>query len=96
MFVTKEMKLADWPIFQDKFAEMQIVHGAPPDFALFYRNHNGVRFSTIAASGLHLSRANALSPGGWSEVEHLDGPGWALLVGNGDVHTRLGVHLGIA
>lgn len=96
MFVTKEMRLADWPIFHDKFAEMQITLCASPDFVLFYRNHNGVRFSTIAASGLDLSRANALSLGGWYEVEHLDGVGWALLVGDGDVHTRLGVQLGKA
>lgn len=93
MFVTKKMRLTDWPVFQDKFAEKQIALCSSPDFALFYRNYNGVRFSTIAASGLDLSRANSLSPGGWCEVEHLDGSGWAL-VGEGDVHIRLGVHLG--
>lgn len=94
MFVTKEMKLAEWPILQNQFADMQMTLGAPADFALFHRNRDGGQVSTIASSGLGLSRANALSPGGWSEVERLDGPGWAVLVGNGDVHTRLGVHVG--
>jgi len=94
MFVTKEMNLAEWPVLQDRFADMQMTLGAPADFALFHRNHDGVQVSTIAASGLGLSRADALSPGGWSEVERLDGSGWAVLVGNGDVHTRLGVRVG--
>lgn len=94
MFVTKEMELAEWPILQDKFADMQMSLGAPADFALFHRNHDGYQVSTIAASGLGIDRANVLSPGGWSEVERLDGTGWSVLVGNGEVHTRLGVHIG--
>jgi len=94
MFVTKEMKSAEWRVLQDQFADMQMTLGAPADFALFHRNHDGVQVSTIAASGLGLSRADALSPGGWSKVERLDGAGWAVLVGNGDVHTRLGVRVG--
>ena len=93
MFVTKEMELAEWPIFQDKFQELQ-VPGASEDLALFHRNHSGYAVSTIAASGIDIRQANALSPGGWSEVASLDGTGWVGLVGNGDVHTRLGVHIG--
>jgi len=95
MFVTKEMELAEWPALHDRFAELQMSLGAPEDLALFQRNHAGYAVSTIAASGIDLDRANALSPGGWSEVETLDGSGWATLVGNGDVHTRLGVHIGL-
>lgn len=94
MFVTKEMELAEWPVLQDRFAELQMSLGAPEDLALFHRNHAGYAVSTIAASGIDLDRMNALSPGGWSQVKTLDGPGWATLVGKGDVHTRLGVHIG--
>lgn len=94
MFVTKEMELAEWRVLQNRFAELQMLPGAEVDLALFHRNHSGYAVSTIAASGIGLDRANALSPGGWSKVASLDGSGWAILVGNGDVHTRLGVHIG--
>ncbi|MEG3165518.1 hypothetical protein U1701_13025 [Sphingomonas sp. PB2P19] len=94
MFVIKEMQMSEWPAFQDKFSDLHIAFGAPDDFALFHRNQDGFAISTIAASGIELARVNALSPDGWSAVERLEGNGWAVLVGNSDVHTRLGVQIG--
>jgi len=41
MFVTKEMNLAEQPVLQNQFADMQMALGAPADFALIHHNHKG-------------------------------------------------------
>ena len=96
MFVTKEMKFAEWTALQDKFADLQLDLGAPANLALFHHNRDGYEVSTVAASGIDIDRANALSPGGWSKVDLLGGDGWAVLVGSADVGTRLQVQIGRA
>ena len=96
MFVTKDMELAEWPVLQERFAELQLSLGAPENLALFHRNHAGYAVSTIAAAGVDLDQANALSPGGWSTVDLLGGDGWAVLVGKAGVDKRLRVQIGRA
>jgi len=87
----KKLPLAEWAALQEKFGELQLVLGAPPDFAMFCKSDAADELTEIYITGPNVAAVESLSPGGWEDSDKPSGEGVALLVGSGDPWEHFGI-----
>ena len=87
----KEMALADWSAFQDRFGDYQLLTGGDERLAMFIKGKGWEDTQTIFVTAPDLAAIERLSPGGWHDADKPEGDDVGLLVGSGDPWEFLGI-----
>lgn len=87
----KQMRLEEWAMVQDRFADLQMAHRGNPELALFIDSRPGEEVADVYMTGPGIEVIERLSGGGWQDAGRPRGEHLSLLVGDSDAWARFGI-----